>query len=52
MTGVVALVIVVAKFSHGAYLVLIAIPLIVGFCLLVNRHYRRVSLLLAPAGAQ
>ncbi len=49
MTGVVAVVIVVAKFSHGAYLVLIAIPVIVSFCLLVNRHYQRVSSLLGPA---
>jgi hypothetical protein len=49
MTGVVAVVVVVAKFTHGAYLVAIAIPMIVGFCLLVNRHYRRVNKLLAPA---
>ena len=40
-TGVVALVVIWSKFAEGAWLVIIAIPLLVLLFLAVNRHYRR-----------
>lgn len=49
MTAVVAVVIVVAKFTHGAWIVVIAIPLIVLFCTSVRKHYDRVAGMLEPA---
>jgi amino acid transporter len=52
MTGVVAAVIVVAKFTGGAYLIVVAIPLVVLLFLGINRHYRRVAAVLEPAGVE
>jgi amino acid transporter len=49
MTAIVAVVIVVAKFTHGAWIVVIAIPLIVLFCTAVRRHYDKVVGMLEPA---
>jgi len=40
-TGVVALVVIWSKFTEGAWLVIIAIPLLVVGFLGINRHYRR-----------
>jgi amino acid transporter len=42
-TGLVTAVVVWTKFAGGAWLVLVAIPLIVLGCLGVNRHYRRFA---------
>jgi hypothetical protein len=41
-TGVVTLVVVYTKFTEGAWLVIVAIPLLVLCFLGINRHYRRV----------
>ena len=40
-TGVVALVVIWSKFGEGAWLVIVAIPLLVLAFLGINRHYRR-----------
>ncbi|MFL5929412.1 MAG: APC family permease, partial [Gaiellaceae bacterium] len=42
-TGLVTVIVVWTKFAEGAWLVTVAIPLIVLGCLGVNRHYRRFS---------
>ena len=42
-TGIVMLVIAGTKFVHGAWLVVALIPLLMGACLAVNRHYREVA---------
>jgi hypothetical protein len=42
-TGVVTLLVIQAKFTAGAWMVVIAIPTLIGFFLVVNRHYRIVS---------
>ncbi len=40
-TGVVAVVVIWSKFSEGAWLVIVAIPLLVLLFVGINRHYRR-----------
>src|SRR5262245_12727876 len=47
VTGVVLVVATITKFSHGAYVVVIAIPIIVMLFLSVHRHYERIGRLLA-----
>jgi amino acid transporter len=42
-TGIVTLVVVWTKFAEGAWLVIVAIPLLVLAFLGINRHYRRFS---------
>jgi len=42
-TGVVTLLVIQAKFTAGAWMVVVAIPVLIGFFLVVNRHYRIVS---------
>ena len=42
-TGIVALVVIWSKFSEGAWLVIVAIPLLVLLFLGINRHYRRFA---------
>jgi len=42
-TGVVLLVIIITKFPHGAWIVVIAIPALVFVCTRINHHYRMVS---------
>ncbi len=42
-TGVVAVVVVWSKFAEGAWLVIVAIPLLVLLFLGINRHYRRFA---------
>jgi amino acid transporter len=42
-TGVVTLLVIQAKFTAGGWMVVIAIPVLIGFFLVVNRHYRIVS---------
>jgi amino acid transporter len=49
VTALVLVIVVVTKFSHGAWLVLIAIPLFFTVMVLINRHYRRVDDRMAPA---
>ena len=47
VTGVVLVVATITKFSKGAYVVVIAIPVIVVLFLLINHHYGRIGRLLA-----
>ena len=42
-TGVVTLLVIQAKFTSGAWMVVIAIPALIGLFLVVNRHYRIVT---------
>ena len=46
-TGVVAIIVGVAKFALGAWMVLLLIPLLVGLMWSIGRHYRSVELALA-----
>jgi amino acid transporter len=48
LTGVVLVVVLVTKFTHGAWLVVIAMPAIFLLMTAISRHYRRVSAELAP----
>jgi hypothetical protein len=42
-TGLVTVLVVEAKFGAGAWMVVIAVPLLISFFLLVHRHYRIVA---------
>ena len=42
-TGVVTLIVIQTKFSQGAWMVTVAVPVLIGVFLLVNRHYRGVA---------
>ncbi len=42
-TFVVLIVVLIAKFTHGAYIVVITIPIIFAIMKGINRHYRRVA---------
>jgi amino acid transporter len=42
-TGVVLVIVAATKFTHGAWIVMAAMPVIVGFFLLVHRHYETVG---------
>jgi amino acid transporter len=42
-TGVVAVLVIETKFTQGAWMVTIAIPVLVALCLIINRHYRIVA---------
>ncbi len=48
MTGVVTVVVLVTKFTHGAYIVLIAVAVLVAAFYSVQRHYLRVARFLEP----
>lgn len=50
-TGVVLVVVLVTKFTHGAYIVVIAMPLIFALMKGIERHYGRVDLELRPQPA-
>ena len=45
-TGVVLVIVTVTKFTHGAWIVIAAMPVIIGFFLAVRRHYRAVEVAL------
>jgi len=45
-TGVVLVIVTLTKFSRGAWIVILAIPIIVGFFLAVHRHYEKVGRIL------
>jgi hypothetical protein len=51
MTSVVLAIIVVTKFTHGAYLVLVAMPILFGLMKAINRHYSNVAQQLVPDSA-
>ena len=42
-TAVVLVIVLITKFTHGAYLVVIAMPILVWLMLRIHRHYQRVS---------
>ncbi len=42
-TAVVLVIVLLTKFTHGAYLVVIAMPILVFLMLRIHRHYQRVS---------
>ena len=42
-TGIVTLLVIEAKFTAGAWMVVVAIPVLIAFFLVVNRHYRIVT---------
>jgi amino acid transporter len=48
-TGIVAMVVIWSKFAEGAWLVIVAIPLLVMLFLGINRHYRRFGRRLAAS---
>ncbi|OGB89559.1 MAG: amino acid permease [candidate division NC10 bacterium RIFCSPLOWO2_02_FULL_66_22] len=50
-TGIVTLVIAISKFTHGAWMVVVLIPLIVSGLMQVRQHYERVRSRLTLAGA-
>ena len=41
-TGVVTLVVIQTKFTQGAWMVMVAMPVLILLFLVVNRHYRGV----------
>src|SRR3954447_5883083 len=45
-TGIVLVIVVATKFTHGAWIVMVAIPVLVSAFLAVRRHYDRVARLL------
>ncbi|MFL6122218.1 APC family permease [Actinophytocola sp.] len=49
-TGVVLVVVLITKFTHGAYLVVIAIPVLCAMMRSIRRHYERVRAQLVIAG--
>jgi nitrogen regulatory protein PII-like uncharacterized protein len=52
LTGVVTLVVLVTKFVHGAYIVIIAVAVLMGAFYAVQRHYTRVARFLCPQGEE
>ncbi|MFM7718893.1 MAG: APC family permease [Actinomycetota bacterium] len=49
-TGVVLVVVTITKFARGAWIVIVAMPIIILFFLAVHRHYERTSRLLRHEG--
>jgi amino acid transporter len=49
-TGVVLVIVAITKFTHGAWLVICAVPIIVSFFLWVHRHYDRAVAALRAQG--
>ena len=51
VTGVVLVVVTIVKFTHGAWIVLVAVPILVTLMLSIRRHYRAVAAQLrSPVG--
>jgi hypothetical protein len=48
LTSVVLVIIVITKFTHGAWLVLLAMPILFGLMKAINRHYMNVAGQLVP----
>lgn len=48
LTGLVLLVVLVTKFTHGAWIVVIAMPLVFWMMKAIHRHYERVAAELTP----
>jgi amino acid transporter len=52
VTGFVLLTIAVTKFSHGAWIVIVLIPILVTAFLLIHRHYEEVAVQLSLEGLE
>jgi amino acid transporter len=52
LTGVVAVVLLVTKFTEGAYIVVVLVPLFLGLFYWVRNHYLKVARVLEPHCAQ
>lgn len=52
MTALVLVVVLVTKFTHGAWIVVVAVPVLVTMMLAIKRHYRRTDadLVVQPGG--
>src|SRR3989454_2423540 len=50
VTGLVMITIAATKFTHGAWIVVLLIPTLVGGFVLVHRHYEEVAVQLSPCG--
>jgi len=50
-TGLVLVIVVATKFTKGAYLVIIAMPILYGLMRAINRHYTHVGRELEPEGS-
>ncbi|RAY11620.1 DNA-binding protein [Actinomadura craniellae] len=50
LTGTVLVVVLVTKFTHGAYIVCIAMPVLYALMKSIRRHYDRVAVELVPTG--
>jgi amino acid transporter len=48
LTGVVLVIVTITKFTHGAYLVLIAMPILYVIMRSIHRHYEHVAVELTP----
>jgi len=48
LTGLVLVIVTITKFTHGAYLVLIAMPILYAIMRAINRHYEQVAEELEP----
>ena len=48
VTGLVLCIVLVTKFTHGAWLVVVAMPLLIGLMALIRRHYTTVARSLRP----
>lgn len=48
LTAIVSVVILITKFTHGAYLVIIAVALLITVFYVVRRHYARIAYFLEP----
>jgi amino acid transporter len=48
LTGLVLVIVTITKFTRGAYIVLIAMPILYAIMRAINRHYARVALELEP----
>lgn len=50
LTGLVLVIVLVTKFTHGAWIVCIAMPMVFVLMKAIHRHYERVAAELEPAG--
>lgn len=49
VTGLVLVIVLITKFTHGAWLVVVAMPLLIALMTLIRKHYRTVAQALRPA---
>ena len=49
VTGLVLIIVLITKFTHGAWLVVVTMPLLIALMTLIRKHYRSVARALRPA---